>query len=63
MKLRPIVIVLTMGLLGCLAGTAAADPIPGGWTCSGNRRSWCPSDRGTWDGNEWLHPGYFGVFG
>ena len=36
MKLRPIVIVLTMGLLGCLAGTAAADPIPGGWTCSGN---------------------------
>jgi hypothetical protein len=36
MKLKPIVTVLTMGLLGCLAGTAAADPIPGGWTCSGN---------------------------
>src|SRR5580704_10248727 len=40
MKLKPIVIVLTMGLLGCLAGTAAADPIPSGWTCSGN----CGSD-------------------
>src|ERR1700730_7978165 len=36
MKLKPIVIVLTMGLLGCLAGTAAADGIPSGWTCSGN---------------------------
>ena len=31
MKLRPIVIVLTMGLLGCLAGTAfPITPPPGG---------------------------------
>jgi hypothetical protein len=26
---------LTVGLLGCLAGNAAADGIPAGWTCSG----------------------------
>jgi PEP-CTERM motif len=34
--MKLIVLVLTMGLLGCLAGTAAADSIPSGWTCSGN---------------------------
>jgi hypothetical protein len=34
--MKVIVLVLTMGLLGCLAGTAAADSIPSGWTCSGN---------------------------
>jgi len=36
MKVKLIVIVLAMGLLGCLAGSAAADSIPSGWTCSGN---------------------------
>jgi PEP-CTERM motif len=34
--MKLIVLVLTMGLLGCLAETAAADSIPSGWTCSGN---------------------------
>ena len=34
--MKLIVLVLTMVLLGCLAGTAAADSIPSGWTCSGN---------------------------
>jgi hypothetical protein len=34
--MKLIVLVLTMGLLSCLAETAAADGIPSGWTCSGN---------------------------
>ena len=34
--MKLIVLVLTMLLLGCSAGTAAADSIPSGWTCSGN---------------------------
>jgi PEP-CTERM motif len=34
--MKLIVLVLTMGLLSCLAEAAAADGIPSGWTCSGN---------------------------
>jgi hypothetical protein len=34
--MKLMVLVLTMGLLSCLAETAAADSIPSGWTCSGN---------------------------
>ncbi len=33
--MKLIVLVLMMGLLACLADTAAADSIPSGWTCSG----------------------------
>lgn len=36
MKLKAIIIVLAMVLFGCFAGTAAADSIPSGWTCTGN---------------------------
>src|ERR1700730_6010801 len=36
MKLKPIVIVLTMGLLGCLFGVASIYRIPSGWTCAVN---------------------------
>lgn len=52
MKLKFFVaaLVLTVGLLGCLAGNAVADGIPAGWTCSGN----CGSSGA--DGNVPLSP-------